>query len=185
MDTQYFQLMPFGNKTPTPDIKISGDISRQASALSIVFDLSGDLSQIELSGSLKDPTRSIGLWKTTCFEIFIGLKGSPKYWEVNLSPTGDWNVFSFSSYRNRENGNRLIEADGFSDLPFTSDRQADRYTLCLQRGLDALFSTRDALEIGISAVVKSLGNASLSFWSLNHKGDRADFHQRETFTLCM
>src|SRR5262245_47150312 len=39
------------------------------------------------------------LWESTCFEAFLARAGSPEYWEVNLSPSGDWNVYRFDSER--------------------------------------------------------------------------------------
>jgi len=34
-----------------------------------------------------------------CFECFIGQKTAAEYWEVNLAPNGDWNVYHFDGYR--------------------------------------------------------------------------------------
>ena len=57
------------------------------------------LSTLVLPSPLDDGpqhgTRRDGLWKATCFEAFLALPNQSRYWEINLSPNGDWAVYSF------------------------------------------------------------------------------------------
>ncbi len=43
--------------------------------------------------------QSDGLWKSTCFELFLRLKGGPSYLEFNLNTEQRWNLYRFSNYR--------------------------------------------------------------------------------------
>ena len=51
------------------------------------------------AGDPDGPQRRDGLWQHTCFEAFFGVLGSDDYWEFNLAPSGDWNVYRFAGYR--------------------------------------------------------------------------------------
>ncbi len=42
--------------------------------------------------------RTDGLWRTTCFEVFVGRPGRG-YYEWNLSPSTQWAAYGFEAYR--------------------------------------------------------------------------------------
>jgi hypothetical protein len=44
------------------------------------------------------PARADNLWKTTCFELFLGQAGTT-YREFNFSPSGQWATYAFAAYR--------------------------------------------------------------------------------------
>ena len=93
-----------------------------------------------------------GLWQHTCFEAFVRLPDDPGYCELNLSPSGEWAAYRFSSHRTG-----MVEADvpaphiaiEVADGRFTVDAHIDlggvledataRWTL----GLSAVIETRD------------------------------------------
>ena len=60
------------------------------------------------------PARRDRLWEETCFEFFLAVKNSPRYWEFNLSPAGHWNVYRFADYRQG-----MQEEPAFASLPFS------------------------------------------------------------------
>ncbi len=53
-----------------------------------------------------EPDRTDGLWKTTCFEIFLRKPGEGGYIEFNFSPSTQWAAYQFRSHR-----------EGSRDLP--------------------------------------------------------------------
>jgi len=143
----------------------------------------------EVSGG---PQRLDGLWQHTCFEAFAGLLGSDSYWEYNLSPSGDWNVYRFSGYRSGQApelayGQLPLTVIGPRAAPPVSDcRQGSprallELELCcplpppLQQRLQA--GTAPALELGLSAVLEGR-EGELSYWALQHPGNEPDFHDR-------
>jgi hypothetical protein len=124
---------------------------------------------------------------TTCFEFFMGLQNSPSYWEFNLSPAGDWNVYRFQDYRQG-----MQEEPVLNTLPFEVQQQSGALTLDLVLDLAPIFESSSSfpsasplqqpLELGITAVLESQ-QKEVSYWALNHCGTQADFHLRESFHI--
>ena len=66
--------------------------------LSLLFSVSGDLAQLRLPTNGRKE-RKDGLWRHSCFEAFIRPPEGPDYFELNLSPSGDWAAYRFDDYR--------------------------------------------------------------------------------------
>ena len=182
MSRRPFQLIPFEGKEAIPEIQIAGEISREASVIVVRYEMTGVLSQVNFPKPVMHPRRKKGLWEATCFEFFVGKTETPKYWEFNLSPSGDWNVFAFDSYRNHGSQNQLFESDAFENLPFTASKQPDCFSIDIQCDLDPLVHINDPLAIGICAVVLSTDQMP-SYWALRHTGGAADFHDHRGFLI--
>ncbi|NEP10411.1 MAG: DOMON-like domain-containing protein [Symploca sp. SIO2C1] len=177
MKDQSFSLQPFDSNSPLTNCAIVGNITRYNHTLAISYELRCQLAELAIPTSASEPTRKDELWKTTCFEFFFGIKDSPQYWEFNLSPTEDWNVYRFAAYRQG-----MQEEMAFSSLPFKIQKQPDLLLLTLEVNLEQLISANQALEVAISAVVKPR-EGKVSYWALVHPGSQADFHQRDSFIL--
>jgi hypothetical protein len=137
------------------------------------------------------PQRRDGLWQHTCFEAFLAPLGEEPYWELNLSASGDWNVYRFAAYRS---GQRPEEA--FTSLPFAlmGPRPAPPQGSCLTASprvlleldlrcpLQPALAQASQLQLGLSAVLEHRGGA-LSYWALSHPGPEPDFHDRRGWIL--
>jgi len=130
-----------------------------------------------MAGPAEAPGRRHGLWEGTCFELFLGLKDSPRYWEFNLSPAGHWNVYRFESYRQG-----MVEETAITALPLRVQRREDSLSMALELDLRAIVPAGRALEAAIAAVLKSREDEA-SYWALTHPGPEADFHRRDGFIL--
>lgn len=172
-----FGLQPFPTDNPLPEIEIIGEIDRQDHLLSIEYQLRGDLQAVEIPPIAVQPTRKHDLWETTCFEFFLGIPGASDYWEFNLSPAGDWNVFHLDDYRQG-----LQPELAFTSLPFTLDRQANLLSLALEVDLGKIIAVKQPLEVSVTAVIKPV-RGEMNYWALTHCGSIADFHQRNSFTI--
>lgn len=168
-----FSLTPFDSDT-APAIAIDGDIERDGDRLRIKYRLKG-ASQVVLPKKNDLPTRQYDLWEHTCFEFFLGLKDSSTYWEFNLSPAKDWNVFHFLNYRQD-----IAEEMIFNTLPFEVFLDDDSLLLNLEVELDKIISELE-LEVGITTVVED--DRHLSYWALTHPAKEADFHHRDSFII--
>ncbi len=180
MNGRSFSLQPFPLTRPLPSLEITGNISRCVNQLAVRYALRGRLAELALPAPGAPPTRRNGLWQATCFEFFLGVKNSPRYWEFNLSPAGPWNVYRFAAYRQ----GRQEEA-AFASLPGRVRRRPDLWELALELDLAFLFSIvrpDQALEVGISAVIQ-LRDGELTYWALTHRGPQADFHRRDGFII--
>ena len=172
-----FKLIPFGSSDSLPNIELNGKIDRQNELLSISYQLQGDLSAIAIDPFNNSPRRKFELWSTTCFEFFIGIPGNSEYWEFNLAPTGDWNVFHLDNYRQG-----LQNELAFTSLPFKIDRQANSLLLTLTLDLNKIIPTEREIEISVTTVIES-NQHEISYWALTHPSTEPDFHRRDSFAI--
>ena len=179
MSRENFSLQPFPSSGALPDVKITGNISRHSNTLAIRYALLGALSEIVIPAKEDIPARINALWEETCFELFIRVRGSDQYREVNLSPAGHWNVYSFTSYREE-----MKEETAFASLPFIVQRGPDSLQIELELDLGVIIPSDKSVEIAISAVVK-LTDGRVTYWALTHPGAEPDFHRRDGFVIQM
>lgn len=172
-----FILQPFPTTQPLPNIQIIGNITRNEHKLNLDYTLKGNLAEIDIAPPSDTPTRKDELWQDTCFEFFLGIKDTPEYWEFNLSPSGNWNIYRFTGYRQG-----MAEEAAFTELPFRVERRLDNFALSLDLDLAKIVLAEAAIEVAITVVIKSK-NGEVSFWALTHRGAVADFHLRESFAV--
>jgi hypothetical protein len=172
----HFSLQPFDPIHPL-DLKINGSIARHDNKLSISYTLLGDLDKVVIPAIVDLPIRKHNLWEETCFEFFLGIKNSTRYWEFNLSPAGHWNIYRFDDYRQG-----MQEEMAITSLPFSVQNQSDALQLVLELDLDKLISADTLLDVAITTVIKSQ-KGNISYWALTHTGSQADFHQRDSFMI--
>lgn len=177
--TEDFILQPFQEESFTANLQIFGTLARSGTSLLISYELSGNVDSVCFPPPFMTtaPRRRDELWQATCFEFFIGVSGSPQYWEINLSPSGDWNVYAFTDYRQG-----MREETSITALPFTVDRQPEFYRLELDFLLKKLIAPDQPIEIAVSAVLLG-NNGQRGFYALTHCGSQPDFHQRESFLM--
>jgi hypothetical protein len=113
-------------------------------------------------------------------EFFLAAAGNSDYWEYNLSPSGDWNVYHLDGYRKG-----LAEEPAYKQLPLNVMRDDKQLSLSLTCELPPALATPTAaagLEVGVSAVLQS-SSGELTYWAVAHPGGAPDFHHREGFCL--
>ena len=117
------------------------------------------------------PRRTDGLWKTSCFEMFVKPLGGEAYLEFNFSPSTQWAAYAFDGYRG-----------GMRDLPLSAipliARAGDSWTVTLPP-LEAL---RRGCTIALSAVIEEV-DGTISYWALRHPPGKPDFHHPDCFAL--
>lgn len=175
MSVQTFSLYPFDSVFDPAILNLSGSIERIDHRLMLRYDLFDDRSQV-LIPAAKLPNRQPDLWKTTCFEFFIGLQNDRQYWEFNLSPSGDWNVYRFDDYRVG-----MREETAFSSLPFEIETRSHQTSLTIELDL-SLIKVSQSIEVGMTAVIEQL-DRGITYWAIEHCGTEADFHIRDSFAL--
>lgn len=160
-----------------PNLNLTGNVGLQGGQLSIQYLVAGDLKTVIIPSNTAEPRRQYDLWEHTCCEFFLGSKNQSEYWEFNLAPSGDWNVFHFLRYRHN-----IAEEERLQSLPFTVTITAELLELNLTLDLDKFIGTAVDLEMGITAVIEDRHN-QLSYWALKHLTQEADFHHRDSFCL--
>ncbi|WP_242447404.1 DOMON-like domain-containing protein [Aurantiacibacter aquimixticola] len=119
--------------------------------------------------------REDGLWKTTCFELFIMEKdGTPSYSEFNMSPSERWAAYDFKDYR-----------EGRTDREFAREPDCTMRTGLSMAIFDAALPRVQVpgppCAIGLAAVIEEEGGHT-SYWALDHAKDVPDFHDPTCFT---
>jgi hypothetical protein len=145
--------------------------------LFLSYDLSAPSGLLAIPAPVESPARKDGLWEGTCFEFFIAKRDSEAYREFNISPSGDWNVYCFTSYRQG-----MREEPAFSSFPCSIGGRPGSLRLSLELDLRKVGAAETDLDIGVSAVVSSLDGIK-TYWALAHPGSRPDFHRRDCFVL--
>ncbi len=177
MKDRRFSLQPFSSEVPLNGLRITGSIARRFNTVGIHYMLLGPLEGLIIPSPAASPSRRNELWEETCFEFFIGMRNSDHYWEFNLSPSGDWNVYRFQAYRRG-----MQEEGAFATMPFRVERQTDSLMLGLELSLNKIVPAEASIEVGVSAVVKRRDLTSM-YWALTHPGPQADFHRRDSFII--
>lgn len=152
-------------------------VATRSGALEVSFRLCGDLDALRIP-SPGAPRRADGLWRHTCFEVFVLAGDGPAYREFNLSPSGEWAAYAFHAYRE---GRAL----GETPAPEIRVRRAGgRLAVDAAIPADALPAPCGAgrWRLGLAAVLEDRGGA-LSHWALRHCASRPDFHRADAFTL--
>ncbi|MEW5744868.1 MAG: DOMON-like domain-containing protein [Nitrospirota bacterium] len=177
MSSRSFALKPFPADGRCPDIAITGAVARRPHTLSVSCAITGPLSAIAVPEPGGVPGRKDRLWEETCLEFFLAAKNSGGYWEFNLSPSGHWNVYRFTAYRQG-----MREEPAFTSLPFSIDIEPDSLRLSLELDMGSIIPGDQALEVAVSAVIKT-AEGSTTYWALTHPGPQPDFHRRDSFII--
>jgi len=167
-----------GSQDPVIDgIEAKVDASESA-ALAFSYTLIGDIHRLLIPVAAA-PMQVDGLWRHTCFEAFIGMKGSAAYYEFNFSPSSEWAVYSFRSYRDGE----PVDDERLSP-EIVVRRETGKIELDAVVHLDRLAAIQPGarLRLGLSAVIED-NDGKVSYWALKHPADKPDFHHPDSFAL--
>ena len=147
-------------------------------ALALTYALKGDITRLRIPRP-RVARKADGLWRHTCFEVFIAEMGQQSYWEFNFSPSGEWAAYAFKSYRH----GGPIE-DKRLDPEITVRSAANNFELEAFVHLDRFLTItpQAALRLGLSAVVEE-NDGAVSYWALKHPPGKPDFHHPDSFAL--
>lgn len=177
-----FTLRPFEDGDES--LEIDTQILLTSECLEVHFFISGDTSDIawcELQNTPLLKARRDGLWTNNCLELFWSRPNSSQYFELNLSPFLEWNIFEFQSYRSEKNESSLYEVIPLSPWGrVTKPNRGESEILShfqirpRQRGL-----FESPLHVFPTAVIKR--EDKFSFWAFRHATGKPDFHKRDLF----
>lgn len=178
---KYYKLKAFDDNSPILrklkyplQVDVSIEIIEKIIYLS--YSISGDISSIIIPSISDIPQRKDDLWKTTCFELFLANKTKRNYIELNLSPSLNYNIYSFSDYRadmNLENS--------FIIRNTSVKHEKTKFNIKFMLESINIINTDDLL-INISTVIK-YSNDKSKYYAVMHNKDKADFHKKNTFVV--
>lgn len=170
-----FTLIPFHwpeELHPT----LTGRLAITRDTLRIEYDLSGLDRPTDLPAPSPDPARRLQLWQRTCFELLWGPLHHANYWELNASPTGDWNVLAFTDYRHG-----MAEESRITALHISTQRHPRGLSLACDLPVADL-GNPGPCRLAPAAILR-LANGQRTFWATHHPAEGPDFHHPSAFTL--
>lgn len=179
MDRQDFRLAPYPGLPYPEGVGISGTVARDGATLHLAWHLEAPDGAVAIPTPAARPQRRRELWEATCFEFFLASPDRPGYWEFNLSPSGDWNVFRFDSYRSG-----MTDDQAFDALLFTVAGRAGACDASASIDLARLDCSAAPWHLAVSTVVAE-PDGRVSYWALAHPGPQPDFHDSAAFQIRM
>jgi predicted GIY-YIG superfamily endonuclease len=163
-------LYPHPETGPSQPYNLEAIAAVRGEMLDLRFRLTGDLSKVALPNQ-KQGVRRDELWKASCFEAFVRFGDQQTYREFNMSPTTDWAIYDFESYRS---GIRDADVD-----PEKLWQARTRYEFRLEAVLPL---PPGATRLAIAAVIEET-DGTKSYWALRHPPGKPDFHHPDCFAL--
>ncbi len=167
-----WMLKPHPDSRPGAITGVAAELGRLSGVqLRVRYAVSGAIDEL-LVPAPADPERADQLWRSTCFEVFAQQAGAEGYDEFNFSPSTQWAVYRFDSYRS---GMRPIEV------------LAPRVEGGVEDGVYVLHAAFDLpgqapWRLGLSAVIEETSGQK-SYWALRHPAGQPDFHNDECFVV--
>ena len=149
-----------------------------AGKLAVRFELEADMSRIVMP-PLRTPARTDGLWRHTCFEMFIGLPDSDAYCELNFAPSGEWAMYGFVGYRRGMTPLEVRQPPRIAVRPMPRGLILEAITHLEQLPKPGPGAP---LRAGAAAVIEEK-DVGLTHWALTHPAPEPDFHHAQGFVL--
>jgi hypothetical protein len=173
---QIIPFSPLAATQPGADSTIHINITKSNQEIIAEFILRGDTQSIQWPATAGHTRPGTDLWKHTCFELFISQPGHRDYWEYNFSPSRQWAVYAFQSYRQPA-------AQSFTQTPIIEPPHQSDTEFALQvRFTPESPLLKSPLNLGIAAIIETT-DGQRHYYALRHCGNKPDFHLRESFVL--
>lgn len=171
-------LRPYrGNKVDAVE-GIEYGVWRDGDIIRIEYDLYGMLSLLLLPEIVPAKVeRCDKLWEHSCFELFLKVddRQTEEYFECNFSPSGSWNMYSFSSYRTD------MEEAIIIDKPAIGVNQTGKiFSLSAEINVSGIIPTSQPIDVGVSCVIEDV-DGELGYWAISHPREKPDFHDPRSF----
>ncbi|HEY1879844.1 MAG TPA: DOMON-like domain-containing protein [Caulobacteraceae bacterium] len=161
---------------PAAEIRIAAALARAEGGLTLAFVVTGEVGRLRIAGPAA-PERADGLWRTTCFEAFLQAREGGPYVELNLSPSGAWAAYRFSTPREE------MTAAALAGPPrIETELAEDRFELRAEVGISEPLPAQTPWRVGLSAVIEETGGRK-SYFALAHPSGKPDFHDSRGFVL--
>ena len=169
-------LSPHPATPPTePELKLWADVEHAhilaaTASTKIWFCVSAPMQRFGIPDAA-EPARVDGLWRTTCFEMFLKRPEEEAYREWNFAPSGEWAAYYFTSYR---------EGQGDADVPFAPEIVLQDNLTWWQVGVTVPVE-EGPWQLGLCAALEEQ-DGTKSYWAIAHPPSaKPDFHAPDCF----
>lgn len=124
------------------------------------------------------PERADGLWRSTCFEVFLQTEGGG-YLEFNFAPSRRWAAYRFDGYRLG-----MAQFD-LPRPPVVEPREKEHEFVLecrLEPGAAAGLAGAGPWTAAVTAVVEERTGLK-TYWSAAHGPGKPDFHHPDSFVV--
>lgn len=161
------RLKPFARLMSKTELDV--EMTLDSAGFGLKYLIRGAGPDLTWPEEVSDPGRRDELWKTTCFEMFVGSSVEKEYFEINLSPSGHWNLYHFDDYRTTPWAHEPAQV---------SIRSKEGQWLEAEIACDAITALLTSNgKIGVTAVL-DWGPQKIEYWAMLHSGGQPDFHRR-------
>jgi hypothetical protein len=150
---------------------VDAELRRVPGGVVATFHAIGDMANLVVPPPAA-PSRADDLWRTTCFELFIGGEAD-SYREFNLSPSGAWAAYQFGAHRT---GRRNIDAR------IEIETSLDNRCMSVTAKIESEFP--DPAPAGLTAVIEE-SDGLIRYWSTAFAPGEPDFHAAATRSLLL
>jgi hypothetical protein len=172
------QLTPHPSTPLPPAWSLVVDLSAGPHAVTLDWLLRADMAAIRVPCA-GDPGQRAGLWRHTCFELFVADPVGRGYREFNFSPSSEWAAYSFTDYRQGMAPLALPMPPGI-ELQLASHTLQLHVTLPRAALGLAPDGRAERRRCALSAVIER-ADGTLSYLALEHPAGRPDFHHADGF----
>jgi hypothetical protein len=149
-------------------------------AVRLIWTLRGDVAAVRLPRAAA-PARRDGLWRHTCFELFVAEPSGAGYREFNFSPSSEWAAYAFTRYRE---GMAALELPESPRIRLEIEATGLLLTTLLPRSaLGSVPQERASRRRCALAAVIERADGSFAYLALAHPPGRPDFHHRDGFVF--
>ena len=141
--------------------------------LTLEYQILGDLSHYHFPKQTKQE-RANELWLDTTFELFIAPTNSDEYWEINISPSTQWNVYHFTSYKEG-----MKESNIISQPTIKTDEYHNEYRLTFESSVPKEYFDQ-ASHINLCVILLDQKGVR-HFYSIKRREGSPNFHDRDYF----
>jgi len=152
------------------NIVIKATIEFKNSQLKLNYEIVGQLSKYNFPKKTKQQ-RADNLWLDTCFELFIADINKKEYWEINISPSTEWNSYHFTKYKKNMKKSYL-----FSTPCIKIKSNENKYKFSFDSTMQKKILKKE-LQINICVIILDK-NKKRNFYSINRRNSSPDFHDR-------
>lgn len=183
MISRLWQLAPFsaaamGGTTVACRILSNG----KDDTLDLTYEIGGNTDTLVLPAVKDVPELRDRLYESTCLEFFFQARshGQKGYFELNLSPSGDYACYDFVDYRRRDSsyaaGPKMPWPRPPKLLAHSLTQSLATWTFRLAISPSTLVRAAPAVILQ-RIVARSTGPGEIEYWALRHGLDKPDFHR--------
>ena len=164
-----FTLKPH---TKIENISIEGNLVLREQKIRLSFVVKGALDEY-IFPSKSIPKKANELWKSTCFELFLGNEKEETYYELNFSSSLAWNFYYLSTYRGE------VEELTLLNSPKVERFEAkDEFKILFELSVENV----EDFELYNVACILLNKEHKRTFWTIKHLNSQPDFHDKASFS---